>query len=311
MTREDDRSTPAPAPALPLTALADWRLPGRGAAAVELARHHRVRGVQFDLGGPGRGPWLDAHGRLTRLARTARAAGVEPLALAGNVLNDIGLTAPEGTPAAGQVRGILVRLLDAAAQLGAPLVFVPSFRRSAIDGEAALHRTAEVLRTAAEQAEVRGIRLASENTLAPAAAGWLAEQVASPAFRLLLDTGNPRAAGVDPAELVAAVGPHLADQIHVKDGTAGTDATPLLGDGDAAVDDTLDAVRRHGPPVRALVLENDHRGGDDHRLAADLERLRALAERLRRPRTNTARTTNTAGTTETAPTTETAGTWAS
>lgn len=286
------------APGVPSAALADWRLPVRGAAAVELARRHGVRGLQFDLGGPGRGPWLDAPGRLARLARAARAAEVAPLAVTGNVLNDIGLTAPEGTLAAGRVRDVLRRVLDAAAELGAPLVFVPSFRRSAIDGEGALRRTARVLRGAAAGAADRGLHLASENTLAPAAALRLVEEVGSPAFRLLLDTYNPRAAGVDPAALVAAAGAWLADQVHAKDGLAGTDTTPLLGDGDGAVAATLDAVAAHGPAVRALVLENDHRSGDPARLDADLGRLRALAARLGRGRAATAA----------APTTETKGT---
>lgn len=275
---------------IPLTALADWRLPARGEAAVDIAFRHRVTGMQFDLGGPGRGPWLDAPGQPARLVRTARAAEVTPLAVTANVLNDIGLTAPEGTLAAARVREILVRLLDAAGELGAPLVFVPSFRRSAIDSEAALHRTAEVLRAAAGQAEARGVRLASENVLQPEAALWLVRQVGSPAFRLLLDTYNPRAAGLDPAALAAATAPHLADQIHVKDGPAGPDRTPLLGDGDGAVADTLDTVARRRRPVRALVLENDHRGGDTARLTADLDRVRALAERLAHRHTETAQT---------------------
>jgi L-ribulose-5-phosphate 3-epimerase len=85
--------------------------------------------------------------------------------------------------------------------------------------------------------------------------------------------------------------------VHAKDGLAGTDATPLLGDGDGAVAATLDAVAAHGPAVRALVLENDHRSGDPARLDADLRRLHALAERLGRGRATAA-----------APTTETKGT---
>ncbi|MEV5886366.1 TIM barrel protein [Streptomyces sp. NPDC052020] len=280
----------------PPAALADWRLPVRGAAAVGLARRHGVRGLQFDLGGPGRGPWLDAPGRLARLARTARAAGVAPLAVTGNVLNDIGLTAPEGTLAAGRVRDVVGRVLDAATELGAPLVFVPSFRRSAIDGEAALRRTARVLRAAAAGAADRGLHLASENTLAPDKALRLVAEVGSPAFRLLLDTYNPHAAGVDPTALVAAAGAHLADQVHVKDGLAGTDAAPLLGDGDGAVAATLDAVAAHGPAMRALVLENDHRSGDAARLDADLGRLRALAARLGPDRAAAPTTTGTKGT---------------
>ncbi|MGW3451227.1 sugar phosphate isomerase/epimerase family protein [Streptomyces sp. NPDC001076] len=289
------------APDAPLIALADWRLPGRGEAAVDLAFQHRVRGIQFDLGGPGRGPWLDAAGQPARLARTARCAGVAPLAVAGNVLNDLGLTAPEGSLDAGRVRDVLARLLDAAGELGAPLVFVPSFRRSAIDGEGAFVRTAAVLRAAAGEAAARGLLLASENTLAPRAALRLAEEVASPAFRLLLDTYNPVAAGVDPVALVAGTAGHLAGQVHVKDGP---DGTAPLGDGDGGIGATLDALAEHAVPVGALVLENDHRGGDRERLADDLDRLRAFAERLA---ATTAATTTTASA-ETVRTAETAGT---
>ncbi|MFJ8882607.1 sugar phosphate isomerase/epimerase family protein [Streptomyces sp. NPDC102402] len=273
----------------PLIGLVDWRLPVRGEGAVDLAFRYRVDGLQFDLGGPGRGPRLDsAPGAVRRLRRTADAAGVSPLAVAANVLNDIGLTAAAGTPDAARVRDVLSRLLDTGEELGAPLVFVPSFRRSAIDSERALLRTAEVLRTAADRAASRGLLLASENVLPARSAVRLAEEVGSPAFRLLLDSYNPVAAGLDVPGLVADAGPWLADQIHLKDGRAGTAATPLLGDGDGRVTETVDAVARHLPGVAAAVLENDHRDGDGPRLRADLDRTRALARRMDRSRTETA-----------------------
>ncbi|MBT2441086.1 sugar phosphate isomerase/epimerase [Streptomyces sp. ISL-36] len=273
---------------LPLTGLVDWRLPVRGEAAVDLAFQYRVDGLQFDLGGPGRGPWLDkpgtVGGTVGRLRRTAASAGVTPLGVAANVLNDIGLTAEPGTLAAARVRSVLRRLLDVGREVGVPLVFVPSFRRSAIDSESALLRTADVLRWAASQAQARGLLLANENVLPAHRALRLVEEVGSPAFRLLLDSYNPVDVGIDVPDLVEATGPFLADQIHLKDGRAGTAFTPLLGDGDGHVDETVDAVARHLPGVRAVVLENDHRDGDGSRLCADLERARALARRLDRLR---------------------------
>ncbi|MCX5124676.1 sugar phosphate isomerase/epimerase [Streptomyces sp. NBC_00347] len=277
----------SPVPRLPLTGLVDWRLPVRGEAAVDLAFQHRVEGLQFDLGGPGRGPWLDkpgtAGGAVGRLRRTASAAGVTPLGVAANVLNDIGLTAAAGTLAAARVRSVIDRLLDVAWELGVPLVFLPSFRRSAIDGEAALMRTAEVLRWAAAQAQAHGLLLANENVLPAHQALRLVEEVGSPAFRLLLDSYNPVGAGIDVPDLVEATAPFLADQIHLKDGP-GAASGPLLGDGDGRVEETVDAVARHLPGVHAVVLENDHRDGDRTRLRADLERARALARRLHRRR---------------------------
>ncbi|GAA4913944.1 sugar phosphate isomerase/epimerase family protein [Streptomyces coeruleoprunus] len=255
---------------------------------LELARRLGVEGVQFDLGGPGRGPRLDAAGSVDALRDASAATGVALLGVTANTLNDIGLTAPEGTAAAAEVRRVLARLLDVAHALGVPLVFVPSFRRSAIDGPEGLRRTARVLAWAAAEAEARGLLVASENVLAPDGAVELADRVGSPAFRLLLDTYNPKAAGLAVPGLVEEAtrrGVRFADQVHVKDGVAGTDRTPLLGDGDGEVGAALAAVARHLPPPRALVLENDHRDGDEARLALDLARTRTHAERLGRGRT--------------------------
>lgn len=271
----------------PPTGLVDWRLPVRGEAAVDLAFRYRADGLQFDLGGPGRGPRLDGRrGAVERLRRTAAAAGVAPLGVAANVLNDIGLTADAGTLAAARVRGVLRRLLDVGEELGAPLVFVPSFRAGAIDSERALLRTAEVLRPVAARAHARGLLLANENVLPALHAVRLAEEVGSPAFRLLLDTYNPVAAGLDVPGLVAVTHPWLAGQIHLKDGLAGTTATPLLGDGDGGVGATVDAVARH-LRLTAVVLENDHRDGDGPRLRADLARARAFAGRAAHIQTET------------------------
>lgn len=246
----------------PLVGIVDWRMPERGPAAVELAGRLGADGVQLDLGGPGRGEWLDGPGRIGRVREASRASGVAVLGVAVNVMNDIGLMSGDVA-----VRSTLLRALGAARELGAPLVFVPSFRRSAIDGPVALQRSAEVLRWAAAEAAERGLLLASENVLDTAQARELTEAVGSDSFRLLLDTYNPVAAGVDPVRLVSAVPELLADQIHVKDGPGGDPARVLA------------AAARAGAEIRALVLENDHRDGDTARIRAGLARMRRYAAR--------------------------------
>ena len=245
--------------------LAEWRLPVSGPDAVALAATAGADGVQVDLGGPGRGEWIDAPGRTAALRAAAEDHGVRLLALSGNHFNDVGLTSGPDV-----VRPLLERLLDAAVALGVPLVFVPSFRRGAIDGPAAFDRTAEALRWAAAGAHARGLTLANENVLDGTRARALAEAVDSPAFRLLLDTFNPVAAGLDPVALVVAVADLLADQVHLKDGPPATGGSPPLGAGDGRVGDTISALHAHLVPVRAFVLENDYRDGDTARLATDL-----------------------------------------
>jgi sugar phosphate isomerase/epimerase len=199
------------------------------------------------------------------------------LAVAGNHLNDVGLTSPDAL-----VRPVLTRLLDTAHALGVPLVFVPSFRRSAIDSPAAFDRSAEVLRWAAAEAEARGLLLASENVLPGEQARTLAERVASLAFRLVLDTFNPVAAGLAAHSLPDAVGDFLADQVHLKDGPPDVGASPHLGTGTGRLDDTLDALCRNRVPVRAMVLENDYRDGDRTRLLTDLNWAQRRARQLTR-----------------------------
>ncbi|MFI5843811.1 sugar phosphate isomerase/epimerase family protein [Catenuloplanes sp. NPDC051500] len=255
-----------------LVGLADWRLPARGADAVRLAASVGADGVQLDFGGPGRGVEIDTPGRIDAVRAAAREHGVRLLALAGNQLNDVGLTRGPDV-----VRPLLTRLLDAGVALGVPLVFVPSFRRSAIDGPVAFARTAGALRWAAAEAQARGLLLANENVLAATPARALAEAVGSPAFRLVLDTFNPVGAGLDPAVLAGSLAGLLADQVHLKDGPPAVGTSPPLGAGDGRLDDTIDALRAHRVPVRAFVLENDYRDGDPTRLATDLDWARQRA----------------------------------
>ena len=260
-----------------LVGLAEWRLPVSGVEAVRLAASVGAEGVQLDFGGHGRGELIDAPGRADAVRSAAEACDVRLSALAGNHFNDIGLTSgPE------IVRPLLERLLDAAVALGVPLAFVPSFRRSAIDGPATFARTAETLRWAAAEADARGLVLANENVLTGEQARRLAREVDSPAFRLVLDTFNPVAAGLRVDALVASLGDLLADQVHLKDGPPDTGKSPLLGAGDARLEATMDALGEYRVAVHAFVLENDYRDGDRARLVADLAWARRRARYLTR-----------------------------
>ncbi|WP_158843836.1 sugar phosphate isomerase/epimerase family protein [Saccharothrix deserti] len=251
--------------------LVDWRLPVSGPRAVVLAAELGADGIQLDLGGPGRAPWLDERERLRELRAVLADTGVVPLAVSANTLNDIGLTAADGTAAAERVRQVVDRALDVAVEIGAGLVFLPSFRRSAIDGPSALARTAEVLRWACAEARRRNLLLANENVLAPPDLRELIEQVGSPALRVVLDTGNLAVSGVDPVAVVREAGPVLADQVHVK---SAADRKPLTS-ADSAVVEALAEVGRAGVVINALVLENDYRDGDFVRVSADLDWLKA------------------------------------
>ena len=264
----------------PLVGLAAWRLPVSGTSAIEFAAQAGVAGIQLDLGGPGRGEWIDQPGQIAALRRCASDHGIGLLALAGNHLNDVGLTATASSVTGMRVRGLLLRQLDAAYQLGVPLAVVPSFRHSAMNSIDALQRTIEVMAWASDQAAERGLQLANENTLPARDARRLVRSVGSPVFRLVLDTYNPVAAGLDPAELVVELGSWFADQLHLKDGSPEAGNTALLGEGTGEVAATLAAVGRCRLAMRYLVLENDYRDGDLARVATDIARARRYADGL-------------------------------
>ena len=263
----------------PAVGVAEWRLPVSGSSAVALAAHLGVDCVQVDMGGPGRAPWLDAAGGIDEVCEAAERYEVAISAVTANHLNDLGIVSVDA-PEAGQVRDLIERLLDAAHRLGAPLAFVPSFRRSAVTSQPAFLRTAEVLHWATGEAQARGLVLASENVLPPASARELADRVASSSFRLLLDTWNPVDAGLCPAELVRPLLDLLADQVHLKDGPTLNGATPALGSGHGHVGETLGVLRATGLPVHALILENDYRNSDPDLIRRDLRWARVRAEEI-------------------------------
>ncbi|PRD43704.1 hypothetical protein C5748_10685 [Phyllobacterium phragmitis] len=250
--------------------LVDWRLPVSGPHAVLLAARLGAEGIQLDLGGPGRAPWLDGTERLSKLHVALSGSGVMPLAVAANMLNDLGLTAKDGTALADQVRRVIIRTLNVAVELGAALVFLPSFRCSTINSPSALARTVEVLRWACAEAQQKKLLLATENVLAPQQLQQLVELVDSPNLRIVLDTGNTSTEGLDPVAVLQTAGRVLANQVHIKNSN---DHEPLSVE-DSAVLDTLTELSRASFTVDALVLENDYRDGELNRVKADLKWLR-------------------------------------
>lgn len=245
-------------------ALADWRLPVTGAAAVHLTAWCGLDQLQVDFGGPGRAPCLSDPARQARLRAACTDSGVRLTALSVNALNDIGLHAAPSTQAGEQARRVIAAALDVAAALTIPLASLPSFRRSAIRDERELAATAAVLRWACAEAAARGVSLANENDLSTDKVSDLLRQVDDPGLWLVLDTYNPVAAGVDIGQLIRAQHPRWHPHIHVKDGLHGNNV--LLGKGDGGVAATLRLLGKH--PQRCLVLENDYRQRDG------LERLR-------------------------------------
>lgn len=246
--------------------LTDWRLPVRGSDAIRLTADVGVDGIQLDLGGRNRAPWLDDPHTLKAAREALDETQVYPLAVTANVLNDIGLCAKSGTTASHDVRKIIIRAIDTAYKLGAELVFFPSFRRSEITNYSDLVRTAEVLNWACYQAEQRGLLLATENVLNPDNLLKLIRMVDSGNIRIVLDTANPLKVGQSPLSVIKVAANLIAPQVHIK---SMAESAPLTYD-EQVIMDVIKALNNEKCHFNAVVLENDYRDGVISRIKNDV-----------------------------------------
>lgn len=248
--------------------VAQWVLDRRGEAAVARAAELGFEVVHVDFGLLDDPEGLASGAARRRLARLASDRGVAIGAVALNAVEKYGLTRPADEHGARLSRDVIRAGVEAAVELGAPMVYLPSFHASEMRSRDDLRTTAAALREACELAEGTSLEVASENTLGADANRALVDAVAHPRLRILLDCFNPSLWGHRAGEIARALRDRLAGQVHVKDGRGGVMGNARLGEGEGRFDETADALVEIGF-AGDLILENDY--GEDAlaRSAAD------------------------------------------
>jgi len=188
----------------------------------------------------------DLEGTLARLGRIG-FRGLEPADLHGRAPREFaGLAADAGLEICSShgfaVGDAATAVLDAAAELGSPLVVVPVAgpeRFTSLDG---VKGVAEELNHAAELARERGLGLAYHNHFWEWAAhpdGRLAYDVLTaelaPGVELELDVYWAQVAGQDPARVAKDMGERVT-RLHLKDGPADDPGSAMTAAGDGVVD---------------------------------------------------------------------------
>jgi sugar phosphate isomerase/epimerase len=250
-----------------------WSLGGNGGACLKIAASAGFGAIQIGINGPGDCRKLSSSCWVDPIRRASLAHMVAVTAVALNVLEEWGIG--ESPADAGRRRALaLVRSgARTARDLGATLVYVPSFGQNRMDGPRSVERTAGFLQPACRIAADHGLELASENTLGLADNLLLVDSVQDAAFRILIDTYNPVLWGYDTAELILGLQPYLASQAHVKDGVGGVMGSAPLGAGEGRTGVALRAFSAVGY-TGTFFLENDYRGEKLPRAAADIRYLR-------------------------------------
>ena len=192
----------------------------------------------------------DLHGRSPREFRERVAA----VGLA--ICSSHGLAIGDAAPA----------VLDAAAELGSPLVVVPVAAPERFTSTDAVGALADELNAAAERAAERGLALGYHNhfwewTALPDGTPAYDALVArlDPAVELELDVYWAQVAGRDPARLLETLGDRVT-RLHLKDGPADAPASAMTAAGEGRVD--LAAAAAAAPHVRWHIVELDRCDGD-------------------------------------------------
>ena len=253
-----------------------WSLDRRGPDALARAAELGFEAIHLDGGELVSGDWWpDGPAIAATYAEAAADTRVSIAAVAPGRLNQLGLTSPAGSEPARLCEQSIAVAIAAAARLGAPLIFLPSFANGEIRDEPGLRRTAEMMRATCDLAAEHGLLVATENTLSATDNLRLLGSVDRPNARVLLDTLNPALWGHHVAASVDALWPHLADQVHVKDGRDGQMGNAALGDGQAGFGATAAALEAHGFEG-SLISENDYTGEHAGRAAQDVATLTRL-----------------------------------
>ncbi|AHI67681.1 sugar phosphate isomerase/epimerase [Burkholderia thailandensis] len=257
---------------MPQYGIAGWCI-DTGGDAVGAAARHGLSALHLGVDTGEDVAALRSQASRDALRARCLGTGVRVSCLALNLAERIAIC---GARADEQIRmeflEIVASALGWAAEVGVPLVYIPSFGLSEMTSGDAIRETAELLAEAADLACLFGIDVASENSLGAADTVRLVEWVGRENFRILFDIYNPRRWGHSPLSIIAAGGEVFAEQIHVKDGWLPHYGNAPLTEGDGDVTSIVRELMRRGL-VGTFVLENDYMRSPGLNVQGDLETL--------------------------------------
>lgn len=259
--------------------ICEWCLDKEGVEAVYRASEMGIFAIQVEIGKPGCESMFSDEVYQQNLLDASQKTGVEIIGIAVNVLNFYGITNPPGSANFDRSWLAIQVAINAAANMGIALVYLPSFRASEISNDIDLERTALVLRDACDYAGERNLIVATENSLSVSGHLKLIEKANHPKLRVLIDSYNPIIWGHKPLELVRDLAPYMCDQFHAKDGINNIRGSATLGTGQAQIAETFAMLNAIGF-TGYVILENSYDQNTKSRIASDLEVLEQFFGKL-------------------------------
>ena len=136
------------------------------------------------------------------------------------------------------------KAIDAAAYMGIDLVFFSNFNASYMANDEDIENTARRYRYFCDYAGEKGIRIGCENPNSVADQKKLYDLVDRKNFYFLFDSCNHAClTDIDVHEVLREMYPYYVNQMHVKDGVKGQNASLVLGTGTTGYDETIQFLK--------------------------------------------------------------------
>lgn len=257
--------------------ICEWCLPPVGPHVCRIAAEYGLDGVALDMGSTEDGLRL-ADPRIREwYTEESRKTGVSFCALALNVLFAFDMIHRGDDRKEAEINRILDAAVEAAADMGIPVIQVPSFPPNAMTEREHMEVMAERFRRLCDKAMPHGIVIGTENTLDAEGNRELLRMTGRDNLRVYYDTENPYFFGFGESPEILAGLEGLVCQVHVKDGEAGSMSKTPLGEGNGRFRECAGILLDSG--YRGwIILENEFKawGRDNRRLLeADIRTMKA------------------------------------
>lgn len=223
--------------------IVEWALPAEGRYGCRVAHEAGLQGIQLNIGSYATGYHLSYKEMQKMYLEEAQRWEIEYPSLAVNCLCDIGMTKPEGSKEREIARQSIRTGINAAEQMGIPLVMLPSFHDGYIETEEDKRLTAECVKEACCYAYDKKIEIALENVMNPEEYFEFKEMVGMGNLKLIYDNQNYSVCkGYDDTKIYRELKGEVA-AIHVKDGYTEM-STHLLGEGGCRFYETAEEINK-------------------------------------------------------------------
>ena len=261
-------------------------LPGSGIFAPKFVAESGLDGMSIEFGNYDKGFPLSNRSVQKAYLEAQQQYGIEYSNIGMSGFDFIPFFAHPGHRMYTVIREALRSAVDAAAFMGIPLVFIPTFGVSEIITEDQFRYAVSAFQFACDYAQKKNIDIAAENTMDIGRQLRLVEEIKRDNFGLFYDSDNLfHDKGYDQVEMLEAMYPYMVPQLHVKDGTNGILAGSLLGNGESGFYEVMEALRRH-EYSGWIIIENlyEHhalRGQHEDAMETFLEDVRILKDAVR------------------------------